>query len=139
MSTYFSIAELSKSPTATRLGIDNTPPNEAVACLRSLISEILDPIRIAWGSPIAVTSGYRSPRLNQVVGGSASSQHILGKAADIDAGGWVANRRLFDLILRLNLPFDQLIWEYGDNQGPAWVHISYNPNGKNRRQTIRIK
>ena len=139
MSTYFSIAELTKSPTATRLGIDNTPPNEVVACLRSLISEILDPIRIAWGSPITVTSGYRSPKLNKAVGGSASSQHLLGQAADIDVGGRAANRRLYDLILQLNLPFDQLIWEYGDNQGPAWVHISHNPNGKNRRQTIRIK
>lgn len=139
MPTYFTIAELTKSATATRLGIDNTPPNEAVTCLQSLITNILDPVRRSLGMPIFITSGYRSPKLNQAVGGSATSQHQLGQAADITAGSRYANARLFWTILRMQLPFDQLIWEYGDSTGPDWIHISHKPNGNNRRKTLHVK
>lgn len=129
---HFTIDELSRSATATRRGIDNTPTREAIGNLTALVDNVLDPLREAWGKPIRVNSGYRCPALNRAVGGSATSQHLTGQAADITAGGVSENRRLFDLIRRLRLPFDQLIWE----NGGAWVHVSHGP--RHRRQVLSI-
>lgn len=132
---YFTIEELTKSPTAKRRGIDNTPNATVKKNLTLLVEKILDPLREAWGGPIIVTSGYRCGKLNRAVGGASGSQHMLGQAADIRTviDTPVANKLLFDKIQELKLPFDQLIDEYGYN----WVHVSYGP--KNRRQILHIK
>lgn len=131
---YFTIKELTTSSTATRLKIDNTPTEEVVNNLESLVNNILDKIREAYGKPITVNSGYRCPKLNTAIGGSKTSQHITGKAADITVGNRQANRSLFQFIQKLDLPFDQLIDEYNYK----WVHISYDPN-RNRKQILHLK
>lgn len=133
MAEYFSIDELTRSSTARRLGIDNTPPPEITQALTSLIENLLDPARRMWGAPITVNSGYRCPELNRAVGGTPSSQHLRGEAADITAGSPDRNRRLFDAIAASRLDFDQLI----DERGYSWLHISYSA-GKNRRKTLHL-
>lgn len=132
---YFTIEELTKSPTATRKGIDNTPNATVRKNLTLLVEKILDPLREAWGAPIIVSSGYRCGKLNRAVGGATGSQHLYGQAADIRtiSDKPSENKKLFDLIRTLKLPYDQLIDEYGFN----WVHVSYGP--KNRRQILHIK
>lgn len=130
---YFTIAELTKSATAQRRGIKNTPSKEVTNSLTALIEKILDPLREAYGKPIIVDSGYRCPQLNAAVGGAASSQHVKGEAADIRTltDTPAENRKLFDLIIKLKLPFDQLINEHGFN----WVHVSFGP--RHRRQILK--
>lgn len=133
---YFTIQELTISNTAQRKSIDNTPDQKAAAALTALVANVLDPLREAWGRPIVVNSGYRCPKLNRAVGGVARSQHTKGEAADIRT---LSNRRweneqLFQLIVQLKLPFDQLI----DEHGYSWIHVSYS-EGKNRRQVLHVK
>lgn len=130
---YFSIKELTKSATAARKGIKNDPSIEECKSLTALIEKVLDPLREAYGKPIIVTSGYRCPKLNAAVGGSASSQHVKGEAADIRsvADTPEENKKLFDLIVKLGLPFDQLINEYNYD----WVHVSFGP--RHRRQKLK--
>lgn len=132
---YFTINELTKSATAARRGINNTPDATAKKNLELLVENILDPLREAWGAPIIVSSGYRCPKLNRAVGGAKASQHMLGQAADIHtvSDKPADNRKLFDLIRSLKLPFDQLINEYNYN----WIHVSFGP--RNRRQILTIK
>jgi uncharacterized protein YcbK (DUF882 family) len=130
---YFTLQELTASATATRKGIDNTPSPEVTARLTALVANVLDPLREAWGKPIVVTSGYRSPRLNRAVGGAARSQHCKGEAADIRTLSnrrW-ENRQLYDLIRKLGLPYDQLIDEYDY----SWIHVSYK-EGANRHEVL---
>ena len=129
---FFSIKELCKSTTANKYNIDNTPSQEIIENLTQLVDNILDPLREAWGRPINVNSGYRSEELNIKVGGSSTSQHKLGQAADISAGSRESNKKLFSLIKNLKLPFDQLI----DESDYSWIHISYGP--KNRRQILKL-
>ena len=132
---YFTMSELTSSPTARRKGIDNTPNGVQRAALTALVTNILDPLREAYGKPIVVTSGFRCPRLNRAVGGVAKSQHMKGEAADIRTltDRPSDNKKLFDLIIKLGLPFDQCIDEYGYN----WIHVSYTSQG-NRRQVLHI-
>ena len=130
---YFTIKELTRSETARCLGIDNTPPASAVKALHALVDNVLDPLREAWGGPIHVNSGYRCPELNKAVGGTPTSQHQRGEAADITVGSRTANRRLLALIKRLNLPYDQLI----DEKGGRWIHVSHRP-GRNRRLYMKF-
>ena len=136
--TYFSIEELCASDTARRRGIDNRPSAAISGKLQTLIEQLLDPIRAAWGGPIAVNSGYRSPALNRAVGGVSTSQHLKGEAADITVGSTADNKRLFDKIIELQkagrIAFDQLI----DESGYKWIHISYRA-GANRNQTLHLK
>lgn len=120
---YFTIDELTRSDTASRLGIDNTPPAGAVAALTALVDNLLDPLRRQWGKPLGVTSGYRCPALNRAVGGAVDSHHLRGMAADITTGDRTDNRRLFQLLLESGLPFTQLI----DERDFAWIHLSYDP------------
>ena len=130
---YFTIKELTRSATAQRLGIDNTPPASAVKALRALVDNVLDPLRQAWGGPIIVNSGYRCPELNKLVGGTPYSQHQRGEAADITIGTQSANRRLLALIKRLDLPVDQCI----DEKGCRWIHVSHRP-AHNRRLYMKF-
>ena len=137
--TYFTIDELARSATAKRLGIDNTPTREIKENLTALVEKVLDPLRKKFGRPIVVTSGYRCEKLNKAVGGAKNSQHKYGQAADIRTVSDKPedNRRLRDLLISLNLPFDQLIDEFGCD----WLHVSYRSTG-NRGQilsAIRIK
>lgn len=136
---HFSIAELSRSTTATARGIDNTPPAGVAMALTALIERVLDPIRAAYGQPIIVNSGYRSVALNKAVGGASTSQHLRGEAADITAGSKTLNKQLLTLIQQLaadnKIEFDQLI----DEKGLSWIHISYKSNGQNRHQQLKIK
>lgn len=125
---YFSIAELCASATAARRGIDNTPNAQHVANLEALVLNVLDPLREAYGEPVTVTSGYRCPALNKAVGGAVTSHHLRGMAADLSVGGPAENRRLFELARTMKLKFTQLLWEKGTQEGPSWVHISYDPN-----------
>ena len=131
---YFTFAEFERSRVAGERGIDNRIPDDVKPAIEALVNNILDPLREAWGRPIRVTSGYRSPALNRAVGGVATSQHVTGHAADITVGTRKENMALFRLIQGLKLPFDQLIFEKGDlDTGPDWVHVSYDAN-RNRRK-----
>lgn len=131
---YFTLSELLHSDAAYRLHIANQPTAADVRNLNLLVAAILDPARRLIGSPIYVTSGYRSKTLNRAIGGSSTSQHTRGQAADITCSD---NALLFRLVY-YNLPFDQLIWEKGTTTSPAWVHVSYNPNlTTQRHQSLR--
>lgn len=130
---YFTMKELTKSSTADKLGIDNTPTPEASVSLSNLVTHVLDPLREMYGKPITVNSGYRCPKLNAAVGGAKTSQHMRGEAADITAGSKTENKKLFELI-RDNLPFDQLLNE----SNYSWVHVSYVSTSKNRKQILSL-
>ena len=133
LSDNFTLAEMTKSATAKRLGIDNTPSPQQLENLVELCHKVLQPVRDAIG-PIRISSGLRVPELNKAVGGSATSQHcaINGAAADIDIED---NKAVFDFI-KNNLQFDQLIWEFGNDKQPDWVHVSYH-YGHNRGQILK--
>jgi hypothetical protein len=137
LSKNLSLAEATKSATAIKHGIANDPTPEHLQNLKELAESVFQPIREHFGVPLAVSSGYRSEALNQRIGGSKSSQHMQGKAVDLDAHifGGVTNKEVFDYI-KDNLEFDQLIFEFGTEQEPDWVHVSYN-KGDNRKQVLR--
>lgn len=132
MGKYFTISELCNSSIAKSKGISNIPTETIETNLNALIDNILDPLREAYGKPITTNSGYRCPKLNKLVGGVSNSQHQTGHAADISVGNKEGNKQLFDLILTLKLPFDQLINE----SNYQWVHVSYSD--RNRRQTLNL-
>lgn len=129
---YFTIKELTKSSTAEAKGIDNTPTPEVERNLTALVDNILDGVREIYGKPITVNSGYRCPELNKAVGGSATSDHAKGFAADITGGSKEENERLFNII-KHNFHFSQLI----DEKNFSWVHVSYNPNNL-KNQTLKL-
>ena len=131
---YFTIEELEHSDTAVKYKIDNTSNGETRTNLIKLIELLLDPIRTKWGKPIKVNSGYRCSKLNRMVGGASTSQHLLGEAADITVGSSEENKKLFEMILSMNILFDQLILE----DGGKWIHISlkWKVMSKNRREVL---
>ena len=130
---YFTFTEFERSDTATKFAIDNTMPESAKKNVAELVDKVLDPLREAWGKPITVTSGYRCPELNKAVGGAKTSHHLSGMAADISTGNKADNRRLFELVQKLGLPFTQLI----DESNFSWVHISLDPANV-KRQTLKL-
>ena len=130
---HFTVAEFVRSEKADKRAIDNRLPKELLPNVQALVDNVLDPLREAYGKPITVTSGYRCPALNKAVGGSATSQHISGQAADITTGSRKENKRLFYLIQELGLPFDQLI----DEKNFSWLHVSYR-EGVNRNQVLAL-
>ena len=136
LSENFSLIELTKSQTAERKGIDNTPSTEHQENLKSLCEMILQPIRDHFGQVVSVSSGYRSPELCVAIGSSTQSQHAKGEASDFEIFG-VSNKELADYIDQ-NLDYDQLILEYWNESDPnsGWVHCSYT-NGNNRKQYLR--
>lgn len=129
---FFTLEELYYSKIAEARGLNNKPPTSERAIveanLKALVEHILDPARRLLGNPIKVNSGYRSKEVNRAVGGSKTSQHMKGEAADITRGD---NKRLFEIIKKLG-GFDQLIWE----QGGRWIHVSYKRAGGNREQVL---
>ena len=129
---YFTIQELSHSDTAVARGIDNYPTAEDIHNLTKLVENVLDPLREKYGKPIRISSGYRSAILNRNVNGATSSQHRVGEADDITVGRKEENRKLYEII-RLELPFDQLI----DERDFSWVHVSFR-EGRNRKQVLKL-
>lgn len=135
LSKNFTMAEFTKSQTASRQGIDNTPQGEHLEAAKVLFEKVVQPVRDKFGTT-TINSGYRSPSLNKAVGGSATSQHCKGEAVDIEVPG-TSNGDLARWI-EVNLEFDQLILEFYTKGIPdsGWVHVSYSADGKNRRSIL---
>ena len=134
----FNLREFTKSNTAARLGIKNDPTAEHIHNLAALCENVLQPLREALGQPIRITSGYRSEALNEAIGGSKTSDHSFGRAADLEfyVDGKEDNARLFNVIKTLDLPFKQLIYEFGDEEQPDWVHVAFE-KGSERHETLQ--
>jgi Uncharacterized protein conserved in bacteria len=139
LSKNFSYDELVYSATAERLKLDNTPNEKEIEFLRKLANEVLQPIRDKWGRPIVVTSGFRSEKVNNAVGGVKNSQHRLGQAADLKIGSKSQNKALFnfiaDMVKKGEIRVGQLIDEYGY----SWIHVSLPREGKVNNQLLHIK
>lgn len=133
---HFTMTELSRSATAERQGITNWPNPVQRRNLEALVDNVLDPLREAYGKPIHVNSGYRSPALNRAVKGAPASDHIFGKAADIvgTPNTKAENRKLFELVQDLGLSYKQLI----DEKNYSWVHVSYDPQNV-KLQVLHLK
>lgn len=127
---HFTLAELTVSQEATRRGIPNDPDAQSLANLQLLVRHVLDPLRDAVG-PVHVSSGYRSPRVNKLINGASSSQHVQGEAADFTVPG-MTTQQVVDRIRAMGLPVDQCIEEFS-----RWVHVSYSP--RHRRQFLRAR
>ncbi|WP_292486529.1 D-Ala-D-Ala carboxypeptidase family metallohydrolase [Methanohalobium sp.] len=138
LSENFTLSEFTKSQTAERKGIDNNPSEVEIHAMKEVAQNVLQPARDHFG-PIIVTSGYRSPELNKAIGGSSTSQHRFGEAADIESIR-VSNLKLAEWI-RDNLEFDQLILEFVTPGDPTsgWVHVSYKSDGDNRKEVLTAK
>ena len=132
----FTLDEMCKSATARRLQIKNVPSPVVVGRLKALCENVLQPLRDYMGEPVIINSGYRSPELNQKIGGVRSSQHVIGEAADINCDGSLRYAEEIITFIMLNLKFDQLILER--KKGAIWVHVSYTTTGKNRQQFLQI-
>jgi zinc D-Ala-D-Ala carboxypeptidase len=139
LSTNLSLAEVTRSETAKRRGISNMPTAEHIENFKKLAVNIFQPIREHFGKPIIISSGYRSAELNKAIGGSLSSQHSSGEAIDIDMDGTdITNAQIFNYI-KENLNFDQMIWEFGTDTNPDWVHVSFAANRSQRKQILVAK
>ena len=139
LSKNLALAEVTRSETAKRKGISNMPTPEHLENFKKLAENVFQPIREHFGVPIHISSGYRSAALNKAVGGSASSQHCTGEAIDIDMDGTsITNAQIFNFI-KDNLNFDQMIWEFGTDKNPDWVHVSYESTSKQRKQILVAK
>ena len=148
LSKNLALAEVTRSETAKRKGISNMPTPEHIENFKKLAEKVFQPIRDHFGAPIRISSGYRSAALNKAIGGAGktvngvyvpSSQHCTGEAIDIDMDGTaITNAAIFNFI-KDNLEFDQLIWEFGTDANPDWVHVSYESTGKQRKQILKAK
>jgi hypothetical protein len=139
LSKHLQLGEITRSDAAKRNGISNMPTAEHIENFKLLAEKVFEPIREHFNVPILISSGYRSKELNALIGGSSTSQHSTGEAIDIDMDGsstGVTNKMVFDYI-KDNLEFDQLIFEFGIKENPDWVHVSYESNGKQRKQVLR--
>jgi zinc D-Ala-D-Ala carboxypeptidase len=140
ISEHLELAEMIRSSSAKRLGVSNMPTEEHIENMKIWAKYIFEPIRNHFGRPIYISSGYRSKALNaKTRGASRTSQHCTGEAGDIDMDGTeITNAQIFDFI-RKNLDFDQLIWEFGDDKNPDWVHVSYEATEGvfQRKQVLR--
>ena len=141
ISKHISEKEATKSVTALRLGIDNTPNGDAIANMKQLAEKVFEPLREWVGGPIKINSMYRSPALNEAIGGSSKSQHCCkGGAAAIDIDdiyGYKTNAEMFEWIKENLNSFDQMIWEFGNEDNPDWVHVSYVSEDKNRNRILK--
>ena len=137
ISKHISDKEGVYSRTALRLDIDNTPTKEHKQNMVKLAEEVFEPLRAYVGGPIKINSFYRSPELNKAIGGSTKSQHCNGQAIDIDdTFGRCTNAEMFEFIKK-HLDFDQIIWEFGNDKNPNWVHVSYVSPQENRNRCLK--
>jgi len=139
LSANFTLKELTKSDTATRLGLDNMPDDEALENLKTLCEMVLQPVRDHFGKSVTVNSGYRSPESNAAVGGSKTSDHCKGQACDLEIDG-IPNPELAQWIMD-NLDYTQLILEFYTQGQPnsGWVHVSYDPNNLKKQELTAVK
>jgi hypothetical protein len=137
ISKHISEKEGVYSITATRRGIDNIPNSDELNNMRLLAEEVFEPLRAYVGGPIKINSFFRSAELNKAIGGSSKSQHCKGQAMDIDdTFGRMTNAEMYHWI-KEHLDFDQMIWEFGDDENPDWVHVSYVSENENRNRCLR--
>ncbi len=137
ISEHISYKEGVYSRTATRLDIDNEPNNEQMDNMCLIAQEVFEPLRMWVGGPIKINSFFRSPKLNKAIGGSGKSQHCHGQAIDLDdTFGRATNAEMYYFIKK-HLDFDQMIWEFGDEDNPDWVHVSYVSEDKNRNRCLQ--
>jgi hypothetical protein len=129
LSAHVTLAEFENSPTATTHGINNKMSLSQIESAKLLCENVFEPLRIHLNIPIKISSGYRSPQLNKMIKGSLSSQHCKAEAMDIKIGAKGFN------FIKDKLEFDQLIWEFGNDENPSWVHVSYS--SKNRKQVLK--
>ena len=137
ISKHISNKEGVYSNTALRIGIDNKPTEDHLHFMEIIAEKVFEPLREHVGGPIKINSFYRSPELNTAIGGSKTSQHCKGQAMDIDdTFGHMTNAQMYNWI-KENLDFDQMIWEFGDDENPNWVHVSYVSPEKNRNRCLK--
>lgn len=137
LSDHVSYKEGVYSTTALRLGLKNDPTDAHLANMKLIAEKVFEPLRMHVGGPIKINSFYRGPELNKAIGGSAKSQHCHGQAMDIDdTYGHASNASMFDWI-KANLDYDQMIWEFGTDQNPDWVHVSYVSPEENRKRCLK--
>ena len=137
ISKHISYREGVYSITALRLGLKNDTSDDHLRNMKLLSEKVFEPLRMYVGGPIRINSFYRGPELNKAIGGSAKSQHCKGQAMDIDdTFGVMSNSTMFNWI-KMNLDFDQMIWEFGDEKNPDWVHVSYVDPGSNRNRCLK--
>ena len=137
ISEHISYKESVYSRTATRLDINNEPNDEQMDNMCLIAQEVFEPLRMWVGGPIKINSFFRSPELNKAIGGSTKSQHCHGQAIDLDdTFGRATNAEMFEFIKK-HLDFDQIIWEFGDDENPDWVHVSYVSEEKNRNRCLK--
>ena len=137
ISEHISYKEGVRSNTATRRGIDNTPNAEQLENMELVAEEVFEPLRAYVGGPIKINSFFRCPELNKAIGGSSKSQHCKGQAMDIDdTFGRMTNAEMYHWI-KDYLDFDQMIWEFGDDDNPDWVHVSYVSPEDNRNRCLK--
>ena len=137
ISKHISYREGVYSITATRRGIDNTPDDDQLSNMELVAEEVFEPLRSYVGRPIKINSFFRCPELNTAIGGSHKSQHCKGQAIDIDdTFGKMTNAEMYHFI-KDKLNFDQLIWEFGDDNNPNWVHVSYVSDKDNRNRCLK--
>ena len=139
ISKHISYKEATHSATALRRGLDNTPNDEQLKCMEEVAENLFEPLREWVGGPIKVNSFFRGKPVNTAIGGSRTSQHMKGQAIDIDdTFGHKTNAEMYHYI-KDNLDFDQLIWEFGDDKNPNWVHISWVSHRPNRKKLTIAK
>ena len=137
ISEHVSYKEGTYSVTATRLGVDNTPNDEQLANMELVAEKVFEPLREWVGGPIKINSFFRGLELNKAIGGARKSQHMKGQAMDIDDNyGNATNAEMYHWI-KENLDFDQLIWEFGDDDNPNWLHVSYVSKEDNRNRCLK--
>ena len=139
ISKHVSYKEGVRSRTADRRGLDNTPNESQLKCMKEIAEGLFEPLREWVGGPIKINSFFRGEPVNTAIGGSKYSQHMKGQAIDIDdTFGHKTNAEMYHYI-KDNLDFDQLIWEFGDDKNPNWIHVSYVTNRENRKKLTIAK
>ena len=137
ISKHISYKEGVRSNTATRKGIDNTPNDEQLENMKLVAEQVFEPLRVYVNGPIKINSFFRCPELNKAIGGSSKSQHCKGQAVDIDDGGCNKTNAEMYKYIKDELEFDQMIWEFGTDDNPDWVHISYVSKEDNRNRCLK--